>query len=64
MKSLAVRPAGPRAWSGCSRLGEEKAMETRAESKAIWARTGAIALPLGVILPLVATAVHPSRENP
>jgi hypothetical protein len=49
---------------GCRRLGEEKAMETRAESKAIWARTGAVALPLGVILLLAATAVHPSRENP
>jgi hypothetical protein len=39
-------------------------METRAESKALWARTGAVALPLGVILLLAATAVHPSRENP
>lgn len=39
-------------------------METRVESKAIWARTGAIALPLGVILLLAATALHPSRENP
>lgn len=38
-------------------------METRAESKAPWARTGAIALPLGVVLLLAATAVHPSREN-
>src|SRR5688500_12380578 len=39
-------------------------METRAESKALWARTGAVALPLGVILLLAATAAHPSRENP
>lgn len=38
-------------------------METRAESTALWARTGAIALPLGVILLVVATAVHPSRED-
>jgi hypothetical protein len=39
-------------------------MKARAESMVLWARTGAIALPLGVILLLAATAVHPSRENP
>lgn len=39
-------------------------METHAESKAPWARTGAVALPLGVILLLAATALHPSKENP
>lgn len=38
-------------------------METQAETKALWARTGAIALPLGVILLVAATAVHPSRED-
>lgn len=38
-------------------------METRAEPKALWVRTGAIALPLGVILLVAATAVHPSRED-
>lgn len=38
-------------------------METQAEMKALWARTGAIALPLGVFLLVAATAVHPSRED-
>jgi hypothetical protein len=34
------------------------------ESKAMWARTGAVALPLGVVLLLGSTALHPSREHP
>ena len=38
-------------------------METRVEPRALWARIGAIALPLGVILLVAATAVHPSRED-
>ena len=38
-------------------------METRVESTTLWGRTGAIALPLGVILLVAATAVHPSRED-
>lgn len=37
-------------------------METHEESRAS-ARIGAIALPLGVILLVTATAVHPSREG-
>lgn len=38
-------------------------MESRVEPRALSARIGAIGLPLGVILLLLATAVHPSREN-
>lgn len=38
-------------------------METRVEPEALWGRIGAIALPLGVILLVAATAVHPSRED-
>lgn len=38
-------------------------METRVEPGALWGKTGAIALPLGVVLLVAATAVHPSREN-
>lgn len=38
-------------------------METQAKTKVLWARTGSIALPLGVILLVAATAVHPSRED-
>lgn len=38
-------------------------METRVEPGALWGRIGAIAIPLGVILLVAATAVHPSREN-
>lgn len=38
-------------------------METRAEPSALWARIGAVALPLGVVLLVAATAVHPSRED-
>lgn len=38
-------------------------METRVEPRALWARIGAIALPVGVILLVAATAVHPSRED-
>jgi hypothetical protein len=37
-------------------------METRVEPSALWERIGAIAIPLGVILLVAATAVHPSRE--
>ena len=39
-------------------------METGVEPRAFWGRIGAIALPLGVILLVAATAVHPSREDP
>lgn len=39
-------------------------METGVEPRAFWGRIGAIALPLGVILLVAATAVHPSREHP
>lgn len=38
-------------------------METRVESRALWGRIGAIALPLGIVLLVAATAVHPSRED-
>lgn len=38
-------------------------METRLEPRAFWGRISAVALPLGVILLVAATAVHPSREN-
>ena len=38
-------------------------MESRVEPRELSARIGAIALPLGVILLVVATAVHPSKEN-
>jgi hypothetical protein len=38
-------------------------METREEARALSARIGAIALPLGVILLFAATAVHPSEED-
>lgn len=38
-------------------------METQAETKAFWERIGSIALPLGVLLLVAATAVHPSRED-
>lgn len=38
-------------------------METRVEPRALWGRTGAIALPLGVVLLVASTAAHPSRED-
>ncbi|AOT05033.1 hypothetical protein [Arthrobacter sp. U41] len=38
-------------------------METRVKPGAPWGRIGAVALPLGVILLVAATAVHPSRED-
>ena len=38
-------------------------METRVEPRAYWGKIGAIALPLGVIMLVAATAVHPSRED-
>jgi hypothetical protein len=38
-------------------------METRPEPGAVWEKTGALALPLGVVLLVAATAVHPSRED-
>jgi hypothetical protein len=40
-------------------------MDARMGAEAITTRTGAIALPLGIILFVVSTAVfHPSREDP
>src|SRR5215203_3062856 len=45
--------------------GEENVMDARGGAEAITTRIGAIALPLGVILFVVATAIfHPSREAP
>jgi hypothetical protein len=38
-------------------------METREEPRAVWEKTGAVAIPLGVVLLVAATAVHPSRED-
>ena len=38
-------------------------MGTRVEPRALWGRTGAIALPLGVVLLVASTAAHPSRED-
>ena len=43
---------------------EENAMDTRTRLEAITTRIGAVAFPLGVILLVVATAIHPSREHP
>ncbi len=43
--------------------GEENAMDARMGADAITIRLGAVALPLGIILPLVATAIHPHRED-
>ena len=42
--------------------GEENVMDARMGVEAITSRIGAIALPLGIILLVVATAFHPSRE--
>jgi hypothetical protein len=39
-------------------------MDARIRAEAITTRLGAVALPLGVILLVVATAIHPSREEP
>src|ERR671915_1044797 len=39
-------------------------MDTRTRLEAITTRIGAVAFPLGVILLVVATAIHPSREHP
>ena len=39
-------------------------MDARMRAEAITTRLGAVALPLGVILLVVATAIHPSREEP
>jgi hypothetical protein len=39
-------------------------MDARMRLEAITARIGAVAFPLGVILLVVATAIHPSREHP
>ena len=38
-------------------------MDARMGAEAITARIGAMALPLGVILLVVSTAIHPSRED-
>ena len=43
--------------------GEENAMDARTGAQAITTRIGAIALPLGIILLVVSTAVHPSKED-
>ncbi len=39
-------------------------MDARMGVEAVTTRIGAVALPLGIILLLVATAIHPSREHP
>jgi hypothetical protein len=39
-------------------------MDARVGAEAITTRIGAIALPLGVILLVVSTIIHPSREEP
>ena len=39
-------------------------MDARMGAEAITTRIGAIALPLGIILLVAATAIHPSREAP
>jgi hypothetical protein len=39
-------------------------MDARMRLEAITTRIGAVAFPLGVILLVVATAIHPSREHP
>jgi hypothetical protein len=39
-------------------------MDARIRAEAITTRLGAVALPLGVILLVVATAIHPTREEP
>ena len=39
-------------------------MDARMRAEAITTRIGAIALPLGIILLVAATAIHPSREAP
>lgn len=38
-------------------------METNPEPRAVWERISALALPLGVVLLVAATAVHPSKED-
>ena len=43
--------------------GEENVMHARMGPDAITIRLGAVALPLGIILPLIATAIHPHRED-
>jgi hypothetical protein len=42
--------------------GEENAMDARTRAEAITTRIGALALPLGVILLVVSTIIHPSGE--
>ncbi len=45
--------------------GEENVLDARMEAEAITTRIGAMALPLGVILFVVVTAIfHPHREAP
>ena len=45
--------------------GEENVLDARMEAEAITTRIGAIALPLGIILFVVSTAIfHPNREAP
>ena len=39
-------------------------MDTRLGAEVTTTRIGAIALPLGIILLVAATAIHPSREAP
>ena len=45
--------------------GEENVVDARVGAEAITTRIGAVALPLGIILFVVSTAVfHPNREAP
>jgi hypothetical protein len=44
--------------------GEENAMDARMAPEAITTRIGAVALPLGIIMLLVAEFFHPQREHP
>ena len=44
--------------------GDENVMDARMGAEAITTRIGALALPLAIILFVVSTAIHPSRELP
>jgi hypothetical protein len=56
-------------WAACGDpvglCGEENVMDARTGAEAITTRIGAMALPLGIILFVVSTAIfHPNREAP
>jgi hypothetical protein len=52
----------PRRLGGAGPRGEENVMDARTGAEAITTRLGAVAFPLGVILLVVSTIIHPGGQ--